>query len=312
MDITGYGCDLQTLEKVYQGLEKVKQKFLENEFGTPKIYTAFKAEYEAIEEFTSERDQFISEAESIKENAINLDTWLGKEPPQGLEYFGMTKESERGHNMRVSCNKEDGERGAPPPKFPEDEEDQDPVTEYWPPKWPEGAIRWGTYGKFSIDKNEPRLLREYELLRDAWGERREQWYELPKEYSIMYFLQEYAQRYFTIWAKHQEQLTSTIIPKGTDPPLQVIEKFKPIRAAVSLLSRYGASLSQGEEEAGIRDFVRGLAYYLRRSCRIRPCNERLERVLKIVFKDACFPYTDGGISVKDPWDKCKKAAKLEY
>jgi hypothetical protein len=48
-----------------------------------------------------------------------------------------------------------------------------------------------------------------------------------------------------------------------------------------------------DEERGLRAFVRNFAWYIRRSCIFRPCNERLEQILKLNFADSCFPYTGG-------------------
>ncbi|MFA7682080.1 MAG: hypothetical protein WCX61_03560 [Candidatus Peribacteraceae bacterium] len=310
-DVYGYGCDLEVLEKAWRGLEKVNQKYSSSNLSPPRVYLAFKAEYEALKELFSERDEFIEDSMSIKSTAEHLDEWMGREPTEGLEFFGMTTEKNREHRVRVACNAEDGIRGAPPPALPEDEEDRDPEEDYWPPMWPEGAIRWSTHDSFAIDKNEFKLLREYENLRDVWARNREQWYELPEEYGLLYIFQSYVRTYLLRWSIYQEQLISTIIPQGVDPPKQVVEEFRPIRLAVSELATYAASLDGDGEKGSIRSFARGLAYYLRRSCFKRPCNDRLERILKIVLKDECFPYTNGGISVAKPWEKCKKAAKLD-
>ena len=63
-----------------------------------------------------------------------------------------------------------------------------------------------------------------------------------------------------------------------------------------------------------RSFVRDFAYFLRRSCIDRPCSQRLDRILKIVFTDECFPFVSGQFlndTVQNPgWRRCMTAAGI--
>ena len=122
-------------------------------------------------------------------------------------------------------------------------------------------------------------------------------------------LDDYGKRTFKRFSERQGQLEGDIFPGSIDPQLA-------IRDTLSLLiSSVGKLSSLARDKEGLRGFVRDYAYFLRRTCINRPCNKRLDQILKIVFRDECFPYTNGdylGDTAENPrWKKCAEAAKIE-
>ena len=113
-------------------------------------------------------------------------------------------------------------------------------------------------------------------------------------------------------AFHHEQATkeASILPKAQDAGLEVLEALEPVRPAVKRLVEL-----VNQSDRGLRKFARNYAYFLRRSCIYRPCNEKLETIMKVLYSDECFPYASGAFDVKagdeitdDPsWQKCQDA-----
>ncbi|MBU0766281.1 hypothetical protein KKF55_00640 [Patescibacteria group bacterium] len=296
--VFGYGCDLQTLSQ-YRSISAPDSK----------IGEAIQTEFDALQNLIRERDIFIENSQHLKNNAIKLDLWMRRTPSSELQYFGKTVDSEREHYTVSGCSESPLRDSEAEEEYTKRDSDS-----LWPPIWPTGAIRWTTHGAFSFDRNEMQLMKEYEKLRTEWGKQRPLAYKLPEEFGFLYFLQLYFRTQFKKWDVYQEQQTSTIVAHATDVPRRIIAELTPLRKAIGEFSTYASVLSttdSGPEiKGGIRGFARGLAYYLRRSCLTRPCNERLERVLKVVLKDECFPYTGGNYQGKI-WEDCKRAAKLD-
>jgi len=295
----GYGCDLTVLER-YANLSLD---------GTD-IDEAIKAEYQGLKIMTKERDEFIKQSFSMKAHAEQLNKWLGRDPIKGLEFFGWTMEElstgteedpemakMRVHTTRIGCSEVDGETLFP--LFP--------PPERWPPAWPEGAVQESRRGPFSLSENVLKLMRSYQDWHIYLAKERPypDQYKLPGEFeeegredriggyrfidTLTRFMRfDYARPFLLEEHIKQETAESFIVAKVSDAPRQIYSKLEPLRSSVKELSKNGDSL-----QSGIRRFARGLAYYLRRSCLNRPCNERLERILKIVLEDTCFPYTSG-------------------
>ncbi|MCF7844705.1 MAG: hypothetical protein K9M03_02660 [Kiritimatiellales bacterium] len=292
---TGYGCDLDVLNRY-------------NDLNIPdsKIGDAIQVEIDAMQELINERDKFILSGSYLKDNAVKLDTWMGRTPAPELAYFGRTASVKRVHKTLFGCSEAPEEWRLPLTEEEKEEGTGRDPNSLWPPVWPNNLIRWQTHGSFSLDRNDLQLMQEYEKLRVEWGKRRPLAYELPEEFGFNYFLQLYFRNQLKDWGIYQERLTSTSVTHATDVPQRIITELTPLRESVGEFSRYASSLNS----KGIRSFARGLAYYLRRSCLTRPCNERLERILKVVLQSACFPYTDGNYS-GNVWEECKRAAKLD-
>ncbi len=92
-----------------------------------------------------------------------------------------------------------------------------------------------------------------------------------------------------------------------DAHAQVLASLKPLQKSVEKLSQLAQNM-----DGGLRGFLRDFAYFLLRSCLDRPCTERLNRVLRIVFSDECFPYANGAYrgdsEDNQRWEQCRDAA----
>jgi hypothetical protein len=276
---SSYGCDLKTLEE-----------YEDANLDLWKIDDAIKAEVEALRTFSEARDKLIDQMENVGGNYSNIDSWMGV--ITSSPYFGLTKEDETAHQELVGCTTQ---------------WENDWKGSYYEDGWPEGLARTEMRGPFSFDPADERLGREYQDLRRGWGERHPlpEPYKLPKEYEnpeerlkaeenertkdvLIALTDSYARGYFRRWDVRQEEREGAMVAKTSDVMRSLDDVFLPLRTAVSELSKRGNSLQEG-----VRHFASGLAYYLRRSCLTRPCNERLMRVLGLVLDDDCFPYTDG-------------------
>jgi hypothetical protein len=113
------------------------------------------------------------------------------------------------------------------------------------------------------------------------------------------------QQYLQKFSVNQAKEESAQIAKTIDAPLRVIETLTPLRKEVRELA-----LAVQTSDKGLRKFVRDYAAFLRTSCIFRPCNEQLDRILKIIFADECFPYVNGAALDEDVAEKCKNAAGI--
>lgn len=97
-----------------------------------------------------------------------------------------------------------------------------------------------------------------------------------------------------------------IFPEAQDSQLEIAHALSDMRASVGELSR----LASGP--GGIRAFVGEFAYFLRRTCMFRPCQQTLEQIIRISLQDACFPYTNGQFLGGGPaWKACAAAACIQ-
>lgn len=81
---------------------------------------------------------------------------------------------------------------------------------------------------------------------------------------------------------------AAVLPKVHDTPLQIRDALSPVRAAM----KKNVELVH-KPNVGLRKFARNYAYFLRRSCIYRPCNTKLETIVKILYTEECFPYASG-------------------
>jgi hypothetical protein len=112
-----------------------------------------------------------------------------------------------------------------------------------------------------------------------------------------------------VWSRIQARSEAFIFADAVDSQLEIAQSLKGLRSSVSELSKLAS------EKTGVRQFVGRYAYFIRRSCTLRPCNEMLEQVIRIVTTDECFPYTMGLYLSDTPesprWEKCKQAAGIQ-
>ncbi|MFH0769772.1 MAG: hypothetical protein V1926_00150 [Candidatus Peregrinibacteria bacterium] len=296
----GYGCDVSVLE-TYGSLS----------LPNASLDDAIKKELESSREIAQKRDALISASESLKNKIVELENLMGRPLPREAQYFGKEKTGKYTHERISGCPAAEGTGTL----IPLD-------------SWPEGAARTETRGPFSLLTDNIRLLGHYLEVKDIWGQKRPYTdpFKTPEEFlpdnptlsaqaaarnsifdSLSRALNDIAYRpALKAWDRLQEWLEAAMVPKATDAPKQLSTQMLPLRAAVSAMATQGNSLN-----FGIRNFTRGLAYYLRRTCLTRPCNARLEQILKITLTNACFPYTDGGyLRGLDLAEYCSSAAGL--
>lgn len=177
--------------------------------------------------------------------------------------------------------------------------------------WTQGAVEWELRGPFDFGRDETKILRAFSDLRIKQGGDRlppVAFREAENKGALDSLFDDYAKTTFKSFSERQGQLEAEIFPIAVDPE-------RAIGDALSLLvSSVGKLSALAHDQDGLRGFVRDYAYFLRRTCIDRPCNKRLDQILKIVFQDACFPYTNGEYlkdTPEDPrWEKCAEAAGI--
>lgn len=278
---TGYGCDLSVLQSRMNGPDGIRK------------------EIEGLQKLVQDRDTAIADIGTVQDTIVHLEQRLGGGETD-LSNFGAGASGKRQHQVKNGCLSE-GE------------------------KLPEGVAEWERRGPFSFSSNETVLMSKLSLLWNAWGRDR-----LPPAYlrnantlaegtperdaaealeNGMFFwilgARADAQRYLQKFSLNQAREESMQIAKTIDAPLQVFETLAPLRTEVRALAQ-----TVQTSDKGLRKFVRDFAAFLRTSCIFRPCNEQLDRILKIVFKDECFPYIQGAALDEEVAEKCKNAAGL--
>ena len=277
----GYGCDLSVMESRMDGPEGIKK------------------EIEGLQKLVKDRDAAIADIGTVKDTIVNLERLLGG-GGSDLSNFGAGASNRREHKVKNGCLAEDE-------------------------KLPEGIAFWERRGPFSFSTHEVVLMPKLSLLWNAWGRERlppaylrdanqlpegtpEQEAAQNMENGMLFWLlgaRSDVQLYLQKFSLEQGKKESTQIAKTVDAPLRVLETLTPLRKEVRNLAQ-----SVQTSDKGLRKFVRDFAAFLRTSCIYRPCNEQLDRILKIVFKDECFPYINGAALDEDVAPKCKNAAGL--
>jgi len=128
-------------------------------------------------------------------------------------------------------------------------------------------------------------------------------------------IREAPRAFFQMINGEEDKKEGTAFDASPDSTIEIPHALGDLRTSVSELSRLSGK--DGEKE-GLRAFVIRFAYFLRRSCVFRPCNESLERIMRIAYADECFPYTDGDFvtqekdETSDPqWKKCAIEACIQ-
>lgn len=290
----GYGCDTEALEPILNAYPEVEP---------------FRSEYSALEALIEDRNAFIELAEPIKTQREQLDQFTGNEPLD-LTNFGLALERE--HKEVAGC--------IAPTLFGEDDE----FTLQFNPLYSSGATFTEPRGPFSFNLDEPKISRLLiskilnreaaralpQYLQTAYEQRGNGEGVLDSVFNFVsglvyqgfqYTLRPLVQKQSANQALHKAEL----LGMSQDMLMQIQESYAPLRESIGGLSRGAAT-----KDEGIRLFGINFAWYLRRSCTDRPCNETLDRVLKILFEDDCFPYTNGEYEGIDSFERCKDAAEL--
>lgn len=291
--IAGYGCDVEALDAVGSGGHYATQE-----------------ERDGLDAFIQERDNFLNNISFIGTMSQQIASSMGLPPPDLSRFLAALS---RTHKTREGCSYTDSPAYNPP------------MTEFDPPPiWPEGAAKWELRGPFFLTSDELYLVRGlYDQLRE-WGRDRDQadYLKLPREYPpgtiersdaeiregkmgvIKKILRNFVRTYFGIWNLEQAGREARPVIQSGDSQKQIIDLAEPLRG--TMIEFYELS---SYKDKGIRKFTTKFGYFLRRTCVFRPCNKMLDRMLKINFEDACFPYVSGAFKGDTQHhETCKGAA----
>jgi hypothetical protein len=166
-------------------------------------------------------------------------------------------------------------------------------------------------GPFSLEPNHEGLLEAFRLLRSKDGADRASSESLTGDNNkpiALSGLSSYFRDLFKTFSTQQGDREALTFAVGSDPVLSTTSAFDSLHKSVADLGKLSSSRN------GLRSFVRDYAYFLRRSCIDRPCSQRLDRILKIVLKDECFPFVSGeflNATDQNPaWKRCMDAAGI--
>ncbi|ALM10365.1 MAG TPA: hypothetical protein DDX11_00195 [Candidatus Peribacter riflensis] len=277
----GYGCDLSVLESRGSAVEGIGK------------------EIEGLQTLMRDRDTFISSMEGAKEMVLRLEARLGG-GVSDLSNFGAGASNRRTHQVFNGCLTENQEL-------------------------PAGIAFWERRGPFSFASNEKVLMPKLAELWYSWGlQRRPPTYlrnanEIPEGTpereqaeaieggGLIWLLgaRNDVQEYLRVVSLHQAEVESTQIAKTTDASQRTLQNLSALRTEVQKMA-----LTVKSSDRGLRKFVKNYAAFLRTSCIFRPCTKQLERVLKIIFEDECFPYINGAALDENVAERCKNAAGL--
>ncbi len=319
----GFGCDATVLHTIGEKLS--------GNSGVAK-------EIEGFDELINTHDEFVEDIASLKSTTLRMDsvteeTLLTSEQRQRLAKFGEVTTDAIEHRRVFGCSADltPEERSSLPPSPGEEENSgvQGTLTPLLRP-----SLQWTVIparGAFFFRKDHLAIWKEFLRMQTEWAKKREfpSYFKNPDEFFLekdrkaavkrevdsLKLLQHPRNIMRDLWSTfsvRQAVQEASLLPKVQDAALQVQDVLSPIRpamqSAVSLVSTPGE---------GLRKFARNYAYFLRMSCMYRPCNERLETILKILSTDECFPYASGRFRVPSngeatgtpSWELCLDAVK---
>jgi len=268
--IAGYGCDLQAMPSAASG------------------HPPTAAEMSALADLITKRDEFVTQAQSFRPLLEEIDAMTGTTS----DYSSLGSGLSRTHKEVYGCL------------------ENIPLAQQIGATSLLQTIHTGAAekrGPFSIPKNEPWLMVRLAELTQHWGERRPQAKEIryppefppgpernaatqreDKKHPILKARDWIVRTIFLSWNKYHGKKEAEPLAKSQDNILQIRES-DPGMGRVT--ERFAALVRS--HTSGLRSFGKGFAYYLRRSCIYRPCNARLDQVLRILFENSCFPYVSG-------------------
>ncbi len=154
---------------------------------------------------------------------------------------------------------------------------------------PQGVWLRGKTGPFSLSPNDLSTLTAFRAARRAEGSVR----VLPQFLTGVVdtvgnlLLNLGGNQWIESFSQGQGEQEAEIFGAGIDPVLSMERTLEPLKINTGRL----ASLAQ--DSNGIKGAVEKFVFWLRRTCLERPCNNRLDAILKILESDECFPYTSG-------------------
>lgn len=311
---SGFGCSAELVDQ-FAGDEGA--------FGPEGFGNAIQAEVEAMQELQQERDEFLEDIDDIKTTTEQIDqladgTILNDDERTQLQEFGTTASDDVRPRRVYGCN-----ANLPP----EDRENTDNVEGILTPgikpsqEWAGIPLRGPFF--FGVDhlgvwNKLLRLYHEYEVDRqfsnyfknpDEFPDENDREEAVKRDNSAFGFLRALRGPARSSWTQFQTQQATqdaALLPKAQDMGLKVRDAMQPMRPAMKRAIELVNS-----SDGALRTFAINYAYFLRRTCIHRPCNERLETIMKVLFSDECFPYASGEFQEPDEddphWKKCQDA-----
>ncbi len=157
---------------------------------------------------------------------------------------------------------------------------------------PQGVWLRALTGPFSIEKNNLENLVAFRANRRQEGTTRPLPYFLrsanpDQEAPFTTSLRVRGSADIEDFSRDQGQKEAETFGTSIDPALTMQKTLLSFRLSVGRLATLATDI-----DGGVRGFVRDFAYYLRRSCLGRACQNRLDTTLKVIYADKCFPFTN--------------------
>lgn len=305
----GYGCDLTVLQRIQDG-----------------IIEGVDAERDALENLADERDRFLEDIDHIKDTTEAMDNFVGgtmlsDNEREQLERFGDTV-SDEDHKRVYGCQADlTPEERRDLESSPSTEENRGTEGDLTPEVRPSQEwVRMPLRGAFFFRKDHIEIWRSFFRRQIEWAKLREypDYLKHPDEFPeeddrheameddsifrrLLQLPIDYVRRNWESIHIGIAMQESSILPKAQDMSEQVRNALEPVRPAM----RRNVLLVNSSSR-GLRKFGINFAYYLRRSCIYRPCNQKLDTVMQILFSDECFPYATGA---DGDWEACQDAVR---
>ncbi len=297
---TGYGCDISVLTSITQSIGTGTIPFID-------------AELEGLQAIERETNAFRQILPLLQAAAQSSST--------------SSAPSEPGHRILIGCQEETGTCSddaslvCGSSEFCASKGQGTCLRDEASPTIPKRAVR----GPFSYSKNHLRLLTDFVAKRVDDGFSRtfeSDWArieDLPagsdalfeRENDILSMIGARTENrvYFQSNSGLQGWHEATVFPEATDSQLEIAASLSDMRTSIGELSRLAST------KLGLRSVIIDLAYFLRRTCAFRPCQQTLEQIIRIALEDVCFPYANGEFlndTVENPrWKTCAEAACIQ-
>ncbi len=268
--IDGYGCDAQMLQQIENQLPDG------NEFKNTVV----------VEREAREIEERAVESQAITQQTFGFLLTNLETVAQGEETQGESPRQRREHKTETGCREQRAS----------------------------GVIPMTLRTMFGIAPKDMEHVFEYQEDRAEQNEERQiqDDFKFPEPqgndgFSVLDLLHWNEQSAIKTFTREQSLESAKTAALDTSTSLQTA--FGELRSSIRELVTLGNALSTPENPTkGLRDFVRDFVGFLLRSCTGRPCKERLERVGRLVFNNACFAYGNGEYLNATPenpqWRQC--------
>lgn len=308
---SGYGCSVERIEQFATGSSGVN---------------SMQAEADAAKEIEQKRDAFLEDIEHINTTTESMDdlvnnTMLTNTEREQLQRFGGTTTDEIDVRRVFGCNAD-----LPPEKREDNAGVEGELTPNIKPsqEWAGIPLRgpfffgidhltvWKKFFRLYHTWEQERQFADYLKHPDEFPEEADRKKAVERDNEAFGVLRAPRGTVRSVWLQFQlGQATQDValLPKAQDMALQVRNAMSSVRPAM----KRSIELVH-KDSSPMRVFAKKYAYFLRRSCIFRPCNEKLEIILKTLFSDECFPYASGDFQVKkgddtgkSTWERCQEA-----